>query len=106
MRKTTRRKLLAKGWAGGALHTVISDLETAIKEAGKEQPHTPLYNALKRVADNLDLAAKSFDIYNLNRKRLQNQLKAELVRIQALLQTLHEVPITQDDKLAKKRRKA
>lgn len=100
MRTATKRKLFAKSAAGGALHSAIAELHTAIAESGKTQPHTSLYDALVRAAAALKRAAEPFDTYNLKRKRLQKELKKELVRIEGILQELQGTPITQEEKLA------
>lgn len=105
MRATTRKKYYGKSAAGGALQAAIADLKSAIAEAGKAQPHTPLYDALQGVAAALKRAADSFDIYNLKRKRLQKELKKELVRLESLLRDIQTMPVTQEEKLAAKRAK-
>lgn len=102
MKQTTRRKYYAKSAAGGALNSAIYGLKLAIDEAGREQPHTPLYNALQKVAKDLQDAAESFDVYAFNRKRLQNKLKKQLSELQSILQELHATPVTQEEKLAAK----
>ena len=45
------------------------------------------------------------DVYNLKRKRLQKELKKEMERIEGLLQELRGIPVTEEEKLAKKRTK-
>lgn len=105
MRRTTRDKLYAKGAAGGALHSAINELRAAIVEAGKPQPHTPLYDALQGAAAALKRAADSFDTYNLKKKRLQKAIKKELARIEELLQELQGTPITKEEKLVAKTKK-
>ncbi len=104
MRQVTRRKLYGRGAACGALHTAINSLQTAIEEAGKPQ-ETPLHKALLDTTSALKRAADSFDTYNLKRKRLQKELKKEMVRIEDLLQKLQDEPITKEEKLATKRGK-
>ncbi len=105
MRTATKRKLYGKSAAGGALRTTINDLQAAIVEAGRPQPHAPLYVALQAVAADLKRAADSFDIYNLKRKRLPKELKKELVRIEGLLQERLGIPVTKEEKLIAKVKK-
>ena len=102
MRQTTRRKLFGKSAAAGSLHSAISDLRAAIVEAGKSPPHTPLHDALTKVAADLKRSAEYFDICNLKKKTLQRRLKRELTNIEAILKELQSIAITQEQKLAAK----
>lgn len=105
MRNTTRKKYYGRSAATGALSSAINSLQAAIEEAGKPQPHPPLYDALKSVAADIGRSADLFDVYNLKRKRLQKQLRGELVRLEKMLQEVQSVPVTQEEKLLAKRAK-
>lgn len=105
MRQSTRRKYYGKSAAGGSLHSAVGDLRAAIAEAGKPPPHSPLHDALLQVAAELKRAADYLDIYKVNRKTLQRHLKKELANIEAILQELQGIPITQEQKLVAKVKK-
>ncbi len=101
MRKTTRKKYYGRSAIAGSLQSAINSLNTAIKEAGEPQ-RSPLSDALRQVSSELNTAAKAFEVYGVNKKRLQNELRKELKNLQALLEQVRGMPVLPDEKVIAK----
>ncbi len=97
MRKTTRKQYYGRSAIAGSLSSAINDLSKAIKLAQEPAP-SPISEAIKQVAVNLERAAKSFDVYGVKRKRLQNELLKEMENLQELLQQVRGIPVFPDEK--------
>lgn len=99
MRTSTRRKYWGRSGVAQALRGAQHALEGAIAETGKE---TPLELALKEVSKELGQALEAWKVYQLEQKRVRGKIEREMKNISDILAEVKGIPVTKEEKIAKK----
>ena len=105
MRQTTKKKYHGRSAVGGILRTALTELKEAIDLADQPQV-SPLASSLRKVIDSLEEAADfGGRVYTIPRS-VQSALSREIVNLTALLNKVVNIPVTQEEKLAARAKRA
>jgi len=101
MRYRTKHKLYGRAHLVVTLRTMLQELDEASKAANVPGLNAPAINTHLQAAIRHCLeAARTMDIYKVERKRIRTALEREKKRLSAIFDMAKAIPITQEEKAA------